>query len=91
METSGNMDINIKFLEILSNIVLEQNKQLLQIIADEEGIGYKRIANFLPSRYELKKQLQQLGIVHDNQRNRCEKSNSSSESSESLASELDVE
>jgi hypothetical protein len=52
-----NIDINIKFIEILSNVVLEQNRQLLQIIADEENISYKRIMKFLPSQYQLKKQL----------------------------------
>jgi hypothetical protein len=52
-----NVDMNIKFIEILSNLVLEQNKQLLQIIADEENISYKKIKNYLPSQYEMKKQL----------------------------------
>lgn len=52
-----NIDINMKFIEILSNLVLEQNKQLLQIIAEEEKLGYKKVMNFLPSQYEIKKQL----------------------------------
>jgi hypothetical protein len=78
------VDLNIKFVEILSRLVLEQNKQLLQIIADEEGICYNKINNFLPSSYELKKQLMSL----QGQRNLCEKSNSTSESSE-LCSEPD--
>jgi hypothetical protein len=52
-----NVDINVKFIEILSNLVLEQNKQLLQIIAEEEKLGYKKIMNFLPSQYDIKKQL----------------------------------
>lgn len=55
-----NIDINMKFIEILSNLVLEQNKQLLQTIAEEEDIGYKKIMNFLPSQYEVKKQLLEL-------------------------------
>ena len=75
---SFKIDLNIKFVEILSRLVLEQNKQLLQIIADEEGISYNKINNFLPSSYELKKQLMSL----QGQRNLLEKSNSTSESSE---------
>jgi hypothetical protein len=75
------VDLNIKFVEILSRLVLEQNKQLLQIIADEEGISYSKINNFLPSSYELKKQLMSL----KGQRNFLEKSNSTSESSVSCS------
>jgi hypothetical protein len=52
-----NIDINMKFIEILSKLVLEQNKQLLQIIAEEEKLGYKKVMNFLPSQYEIMKQL----------------------------------
>ncbi len=52
-----NIDINMKFIEILSKLVLEQNKQLLQIIAEEEKLGYKKIMNFLPSQYEIMKEL----------------------------------
>ncbi len=55
-----NIDINVKFIEMLSNLVLEQNKQLLQTIAEEEKLGYKKIMNFLPSQYEIKKQLHEL-------------------------------
>lgn len=47
----------MKFIEILSKLVLEQNKQLLQIIAEEENLGYKKVMNFLPSQYEVMKQL----------------------------------
>lgn len=57
-----NMDteINMKYIEILSNLILEQNKQLLQIIAEEEKIGYKKIINFLPSQYDIKKHVKTL-------------------------------
>lgn len=75
------VDLNIKFIEIMSRLVLEQNKQLLQIIADEEGISYKKINNFLPSPYELKKQLMSL----QNDQRLLEKSNSTSESSVSCS------
>lgn len=54
------VNINIKFVEILSNLVLEQNKQLLQIIVEEEKLGYRKVMNFLPSQYEVKKQLLEL-------------------------------
>lgn len=72
------IDINIKLIEILSNLVLEQNKQLLQIIADEEGLSYHKIMNFLPSQYDIKEQLKNVGNNHGS---RLEKSNSISESS----------
>lgn len=75
------VDLNIKFIEIMSRLVLEQNKQLLQIIADEEGISYKKINNFLPSPYELKLQLMSL----QNDQRLLEKSNSTSESSVSCS------
>lgn len=82
-------NINIKFIEILSKLVLEQNKQLLQIVADEEGISYNKINNFLPSHYELKKQLLGLQTQNRNQnhdtRSLREKSNSTSESSVSCS------
>jgi hypothetical protein len=52
-----NIDINMKFIEILSNLVIQQNKQLLQIIAEEEKLGYKKVMNFLPSQYEIKQQV----------------------------------
>lgn len=77
-----NVDINTKFIEILANLVLEQNKQLLQIIVEEKQIGYKKIMNYLPSQYEIKKQILQLS----NDQSFLEKSNSISESSVSLSS-----
>ena len=88
------MNINTKFVEILANLVLEQNKQLLQIIAEEEKLGYKKIMNFLPSQYDIKKQLSN---IHNQLDGFLEKSNSISESSSSepssssLPSESDVE
>lgn len=79
------IDINVKFIEILSRLVLEQNKQLLQIIADEEGIGYREINNFLPSLYQMKQQLMSLKTLPKGQGNLLEKSNSTSESSVSFS------
>lgn len=79
------MDVNIntKFVEILSNLLLEQNKQLLQIIAEEENLGYKKIKNFLPSQYQIKKQILELSEQHNQSEGFLEKSNSISESSDS--------
>lgn len=88
-QSSMTVDINIKFVEILSKLVLEQNKQLLQIIADEEGLSYKQINNFLPSPYELKKQL--MYMQGSSQTRLLEKSNSTSESSVLSPSESDDE
>lgn len=83
------IDLNVKFIEILSRLVLEQNKQLLQIIADEEGIGYREINNFLPSLYQMKQQLTSLKTLPkgqgEGQCNLLEKSNSTSESSVSFS------
>jgi hypothetical protein len=79
------IDINTKFVEILVNLLLEQNKQLLQIIAEEEKLGYKKIMNFLPSQYQIKKQLLELSNQLDGF---LEKSNSISESSVSSSASL---
>jgi hypothetical protein len=46
-----------KFLEILVNLIREQNEQLLTIIAQEEDISQRILAQFLPLRYDLTKQL----------------------------------
>lgn len=82
-----NVDINTKFVEILANLVLEQNKQMLQIVAEEEKLGYKKIMNFLPSQYQIKKQLLEIS-KKQNHLGFLEKSNSISESSESASSSL---
>ena len=78
-----NIGINTKFIEIIANIILEQNKQLLQIIAEEEKLGYKKIMNFLPSQYQIKKELLKLSKNNDHYGSFLEKSNSISESSSS--------
>lgn len=82
------IDINTKFIEILANLILEQNKQLMQIIAEEENLGYKKTMNFLPSQYEIKKQLNQLVGFFEKSNSISE---SSSESSSPVLSEPDVE
>lgn len=75
--TNATMDLNIKFLEILCNLVHEQNTQLLTIICTQEDIDVKKAFNLLPSRYEIKKMLL---ACKDH---RLEKSNSTSLSSSS--------
>lgn len=82
------IDVNTKFIEILANIVLEQNKQLLQIIADEEKLGYKKIMNFLPSQYQIKKELLEMSKRNNQLDDFLEKSNSISESSSESSSSL---
>ena len=54
------MDINIKFIEILVNLVREQNLQLIQIIAEEEKLNYLELIKLVPSTYQLKKEMANL-------------------------------
>lgn len=49
--------MDIKFLEIIVNLVREQNEQLLSIISEEEHISKKELAIFIPTKFELKAQL----------------------------------
>jgi hypothetical protein len=53
-------DINVKFIEILVNLVREQNMQLIQIIAEEEKLNYLELIKLIPSTYQLKKELANL-------------------------------
>lgn len=53
-------DINVKFIEILINLVREQNIQLIQIIAQEENLNYLDMIKLIPSTYQLKKELANL-------------------------------
>lgn len=79
---SDKCSINVKVLEILCNIIQEQNIQLLQLISQEENIDLKELSKLIPSRYEIKKMLN----------NYClEKSNSISESKLSASSPSDDE
>lgn len=52
--------INVKFIEVLVNLVREQNMQLVQIIAEEEKLSYLELAKLIPSTYQLKKELANL-------------------------------
>lgn len=63
--------VNVKLVEILCNLIQEQNNQLIQVISTEENIDFRRLSQLIPSRYEIKKMLQNY---------RCEKLNSTSES-----------
>ena len=53
------MNVNIKLIEILMNLILDQNRQLLQIIAQEEELNFRDIMKMLPSQYEISKSLSQ--------------------------------
>lgn len=56
---SNKMNVNIKLIEILMNLILDQNRQLLQIIAQEEDLNFRDIMKMLPSQYEISKSLSQ--------------------------------
>lgn len=49
--------MNIKYLEIVTNLIREQNEQLLYIISEKENIPLKPLLKLLPSRYKLNKEL----------------------------------
>ncbi len=66
------INVNVKMLEILCNLIQEQNNQLIQAISTEENIDFRSLSQLVPSRYEIKKMLQSY--------RRVEKSNSTSES-----------
>ena len=72
--------LNVKFIDIIMNLVHEQNAQLLQIIAEEEKLNYKDIMTLLPSNYSLRLMLTEFS------QGRLVKSNSTSESSVSSSS-----
>lgn len=46
--------MDVKFLEIIINLVREQNEQLLAIISEEENISKKDLAKFVPTTFTLK-------------------------------------
>lgn len=87
-------NINVKFLEILTNLIHEQNMQLLQIISEEEKLNYREVVKDIPSRFELKRMMDNLNtnshaptptrndaLQHEQHHRREVKSNSTSESS----------
>lgn len=59
-DTMNITKINVKFIEVLVNLVHEQNLQLIQIIAKEENLNYLELAKLVPSTYQLKKELANL-------------------------------
>jgi predicted transcriptional regulator len=59
-KSESGTDINVKFIEILVNLVREQNMQLIQIIAEEEKLSYLELIKLVPSTYQLKKELANL-------------------------------
>ena len=50
--------IHVKMIEVLCNIIHDQNTQLLQIISNEENIDLKSLSQLVPSRYEIKRDIQ---------------------------------
>ena len=58
--TEMTTDINVKFIEVLVNLVREQNMQLIQIIAEEEKLNYLELIKLVPSIYQLKKEMANL-------------------------------
>jgi hypothetical protein len=54
--------LDVKFLEIIVNLVREQNEQLLTIVAEQEKISKKKLAMYIPTKFALKQMiLQYLG------------------------------
>lgn len=54
--------LDVKFLEIIVNLVREQNEQLLTIVAEQEKISKKKLAVYIPTKFALKQMiLQYLG------------------------------
>lgn len=46
--------INQKFIEIIFNLLIEQNKQLLKIIAEDNGWKYKAmVRKYVPTRQDF--------------------------------------
>lgn len=83
------VNINVKLLEIISNLLHDQNMQLLQIIAEEEKIPYRQLIANMPSRYEIKRDLDRFAQAAPYELrlpDLPEKSNSTSESSSSVLS-----
>ncbi len=74
--------INVKMIEILCNIIQEQNIQLLQIISNEENIDLKSLSQLVPSRYEIKKNIQSYLREKSNSTSLSKLSSSSTSSSE---------
>jgi predicted DNA-binding ribbon-helix-helix protein len=86
-----NYQLNVKFVEVLANIIYEQNTQLIQIIAEEEKLNYRDLIKIIPTQYQIKKNMNCFVEEHY-QRGLREKSNSTSETSvSSPSSEPDVE
>lgn len=50
-------EMDVKFLEIVVNLVREQNEQLLLLIAEQENLSKRELAKFIPTKFVLKKML----------------------------------
>jgi hypothetical protein len=48
------MEVHQIFIYMIFNLLVEQNKQLLKIIADEEGLDYKTLViSYVPTRHSF--------------------------------------
>jgi hypothetical protein len=58
-------------LEIITNLVLEQNKQLLDILSQEENIPFHVLRPLLSSHFDVKSQIRamtNIGLQRDHDR-----------------------
>jgi hypothetical protein len=52
------MEFNQIFIYIIFNLLVEQNKQLLKIIADEQNLDYEKlVVKYVPSRCSFNKRM----------------------------------
>ena len=75
--------LNIKFIEILANLVYQQNVQLLQILAEKENISYRDLVTLIPSPYHIKKSLNLFATQRSSETQRSGETQRSSETQRS--------
>ena len=56
-ESSSSSEINVKVLEVISKLVLDQNKQLLRIICKDENLDYDDVKVVLGTMADIRKSL----------------------------------
>lgn len=62
-------NMSLMTIELIMNIIIEQNKQLLKIIADDYDIYYPDLLVHIPDRFEVVQSLllkNQRGLLADN-------------------------
>lgn len=50
-------EIDIKFLEIVVNLVREQNEQLLLLMSEQEDISKRELVKYAPTKFALKRMI----------------------------------